>query len=156
MDEAKTIVERAVPFAVRAYPTDKTYFQEICKNFENQQNAFKGVLEVFKNKGSINTPTELESPTIDKLVIELSEANALVEDQKLKIDELAKQLTEANEKLANPHLAELDTNSITAMRKIRPFIIKKGLIKNPDNYKNEFATLAVKFLINTEYSHFLK
>lgn len=156
LDETKTI-ERAKPYAVRAYPKDIATFQVICKTgFENQQSAFKALLAAFKSPAATNTPEQGENPAIDSLIVELSEKNTLIDELTAKIEGLTQQLTDANAALTNPLLAELDTNAATAMRKIRPFITKEGgLIKNPTNFKNEFVNIAVKFLINKQYSNLL-
>lgn len=153
-DEQKQI-ERAKPFAVRAYPLDITQFQELCKtSFENQQSAFKAILAAFKNPAA-NTPEQVENPAIDSLIIELSEKNTLIDELTAKIEGLTQQLTEAETKLKNPLLVEIDEAAALAMRKVRPFVIKSGIIKKPENYRNEFATLATKFLLNKEYSSYL-
>jgi hypothetical protein len=150
MQDQEKQPEKSVSFGLRAYPSDANYFRSLYDKFGNQPEAFRAVLSVYKS-------ADPKTPSGEQQIAaaELEEARMQIDALNAKINELTAELAESKIKLSNPLAAELTEPVARAMRKVRPFLIKKGLIKDPDNYKNSLVNLSVKYLLETEYSHLL-
>lgn len=160
---------RAVAYAVRAYPADKLFFQELTTRFENQQQAFKAVCSAYKNTvdktqtqntdpGPLNEAlTEIEklNSIIENLTTEIEAAKERNQAYQVEITDLTSENLELKATLKNPFLIELTQINAENLRRARKHIVNDNLA-SVENYPTEATNAAVKYFLNNEYKSYIK
>lgn len=150
-------IEKAKPFAVRAYPSDINKFKEIAATHPNQQEAFSSILKGSNTDANNNVDQNL----IHDLNFKISELESLLEHVKADNRALILQNVEIQSKQAviqEPSFLFTPANDLkNKMQRVIGYLIKKGTLnRHSADLPAQFTEKALNYFITNEFNNILK
>lgn len=157
-----TTTQKAVSFALRAYPGDIAEFKELATKHPNQQETFNALLKGSNTNENNNVNESLQSELTDLQVLIL-EKNAQIEElndisNKLKAQNLMLLNDLLKTKIQDPAFVFTPSNEIkNNMQRAITYMITKGkLNRQGKDLPAQFTEQAINYFINNEFTHIKK
>jgi len=154
-------LEKAKPFAVRAYESDINKFKKIAAFHPNQQEAFSTILKNNDTDAKINTKLGENEELINGLNAKITELQTLLEQAKADNRTLILQNVEIQSKntvIQDPSFVFTPNNDLkNKMQRVIGYLIKKGtLSRQSENLPQTLTEKALNYFITNEFNNILK